>query len=162
MIWKEIEGYKFPYRISDQGIVQKFDDKKGWTNLIGTITWNRLHVRFRKKDGKIQKVAVVNLMDKYFFDGYARKNGLNIFHKNGSKTDCAAENLEFLTQSQIGKICGKKGSKKTVIMSKNGVDIEFYSSAKEAARKNNLTKSSFMRRLNGEVFDEKGRQFRYE
>lgn len=162
MIWKDIEGYKFPYRICDQGIVQKFDNKKGWVNLIGVLTWKRLYVRFRKKDGKIKKVAVVNLMDKYFFDGYARKNGLNIFHKNGSKTDCASENLEFLTQSEIGKRCGTKGSRKTVIMSKNGVDVEFYSSAKEAAQKNNLTRASLMRRLNGEVFDEKGRQFRFE
>lgn len=162
MIWKEIEGYKYRYRISDQGEFQKFDPVKGWVTQKQIFTGNRPYVNLINLESKQVKVAVVNLMDKYFFDGYARKNGLNIFHKNGSKSDCAVENLEFLTQSEIGKRCGTKSSRKAVIMSKNGIDIEIYPSVMEAANKNGLTKSSLIRRIKGETLDEKGRHFRYE
>lgn len=161
MVWKEIEGYKYYYRISDQAVIQRYDINKGWVTLKTCFKWGRLQVRLKKKDNKQTSQAVVNLMDKYFFNGYARKNGLNIFHKNGSKSDCAVENLEFLNQNEIGKRCGKIGSRKTIIVSKNGKDIEAYPSIKEAAKKNNISTSSLMRRLRGEVFDEKGRQFRY-
>lgn len=161
MIWKEIEGYKFPYRISDQGIVQKFHERKGWINISTFLYGGRFRVRLKGFDEKQKTIPIVSLMDKYFFDGYAKKNGLKIFHKNGSKADCSIENLEFLTQSEIGKKCGAFSKRKAVVKSKNGVDIEVYSSVKEAAKKNGLTRSSLSRRIKGKTLDEKGREFRY-
>lgn len=159
MIWKEIEGYKFRYRISDQAEVQKFSTK-GWETLKTSFKWNRLHVRLKRKEGTQAAVAVVNLMDEYFFDGAARKNGWNICHKDGCKTDCAFENLYLTTQSEIGKRWGAKGSRKAVSMSKNGREV-IYPSLAEAARKNGLTVPSLRRRMLGEVYDEKGRVFKY-
>lgn len=161
MVWKEIEGYKYRYRISDQAEIQRFYNGKGWERINTRITWNRLYANFRMVDGTQTKVAVVNLMDKYFFDGYARKNGFHIAHKNGSKCDCAKENLYFTNQSEIGKKWGKIGPRKSVIMDYKGEE-RIYNSVKEAAKKNGLTTSSLRRRILGEVLDEKGRIFRYE
>lgn len=160
MIWKEIDGYKFRYRISDQAEVQKFNPGKGWVTLNATFQRNRLHVRFRRKDGIQAKVAVVNLMDEYFMGGKARKNGLKICHKDGCKTDCSIENLYITTQAEIGKRFGPIGPRKAVSVTKNG-RTTICKSLKEAARMNGMTVSSLARRLSGEVFDEKGRVFEY-
>lgn len=160
MIWREITGYKYRYRISAQGDVQRFYHNHGWVPISSKMSWNRLHVTLRRLDGKQTKIAVVNLMDQAFFDGYARKNGLHISHKNGSKTDCAAENLIFTTQSEIGKHWGTVGPRKAVIMLYKGEET-IYSSMIEAAQKNGMTKSSLNRRIKGEVLDQKGREFRY-
>lgn len=160
MIWREITGYKYRYRISDQGEVQRFYQDKGWLPIASKITWNRLHVTLRRIDGKQTKIAVVNLMDQYFFDGYGRKNGFHISHKNGSKTDCSVSNLFFTSQSEIGKRWGAAGQRKAVIMSYKGEET-VYQSVLEAAQKNGITTSSLTRRLKGRVFDQKGREFRY-
>lgn len=160
MVWREITGYKYRYRISDQGEVQRFYPKHGWLPITSKITWNRLHVTLRRTDGKQTKIAVVNLMDQCFFGGYARKNGFHISHKNGSKSDCAAANLFFTTRSEIGKHWGTVGPRKAVIMTHKGKET-IYPSMIEAARKNGMTKSALCRRINGEVYDQKGREFRY-
>lgn len=162
MVWKKIEGYKFDYRISDQGNVQRFFQDKGWVELKTKVSLNRLHVTLRRTDGTQTKIAVVNLMDKCFFGGYARKNGLKITHKNGIKTDCAAENLHFTTPEEIGRLWGIVGSRKTVIRYDRHGNATAYSSVKEAARKNNLTTSSMNRRLNHGVLDPRGYRFVFD
>ena len=160
MEWREITGYKYRYRISDQGEVQRFYPEHGWMPIASKMTWNRLHVTLRRTDGTQTKIAVVNLMDQCFFGGYARKNGFHISHKNGSKTDCAADNLFFTNQSEIGKRWGTVGPRKAVVMTYKGEET-VYQSMIEAAQKNGLTKSALGRRINGEVYDQKGRVFKY-
>lgn len=160
-IWREITGYRYRYRISDQAQIQKFDPRAGWTDIATKISWNRLHVTLRGLDGKQHKVAVVNLMDAAFFGGYARRNGLKIAHKNRARADCSAENLYFTTQSEIGQRNGAIGRRKPVIVTRRGESI-IYGSVTEAAEKTGLTRAGINRRLRGEVLDQKGRVFEYD
>ena len=112
MIWKEIYGYKFRYRINDDGKVQKFDSKRNvWVDLSVKVA-ERATVSLRTKEGKQVEVGVSRLMDQAFFGGYAQKNGLKAAHRNASKADCSRGNLIFLNQSQLGRWHGGRGEKK--------------------------------------------------
>lgn len=161
MIWKEIPGYKFPYRISDQGEVQKWD-KKAWVTLRHRITWNRLYVCLRQADGKQAKVALVRLMDDAFFGGRAKRDGLRMLHKNGVKTECSADNLVPTPQSELGRIYGARGARKPVIRYDRNGNSTLYHSVKEAAQKNGLSTSAMDRRIYGKVLDPRGYRFEIE
>jgi hypothetical protein len=161
MEWKEIHGYKFRYRISEEGTVQRSYDGE-WKDITAQLKNNkRAYVRLRKKNGEKQYVAVVNLMDEYFFDGYARKNGLVIVHRSGSRFDCSKNNLIFMTNSECGKTFGRKSGSKPIIISKKGERDTFCKSVREAAKKTGLTLYSLGKILNGELFDPKGRIIKY-
>lgn len=158
-MWKSITGFKYPYRISDQGIVQKFDNKKRWVTLTPKVG-KCMCVRLVTPEGHQMTKPVNSLMDEYFFDGYAKKNGLRVAHKNGAKTDCSKDNLYFTTQSEIGKRHGGTGRRKPVVRIWRG-EKTFYKSVADAAKKNGLSNSSLERRIRGVTLDPKGRKFEY-
>lgn len=110
MTWKMIEGYRCPYRISDQGEVQRQTKDGRWVRVSAHLSRNRAYLTLRKADGIPQKVAVVRLMDTYFFGGRAKRDNMHLMHKNGAKMDCAVENLVITTKKEIGKHWGGTGS----------------------------------------------------
>lgn len=158
-MWKDIPGYKTPYRINEAGEVQQFARGK-WRPLSVKITPRRAEVHLRKTDGKQQRVGVLRLMDKYFMDGYAAKNGLCACPKNGAKADCALENLCYKTQAEIGKKSMRRTASKPVVRYDRKGNPTVYKSVTEAARKNGLTPSSLDRRLYHGVLDPRG--YRWE
>ena len=147
--WRKIEGYLYDYQINDLGQMRK-------VNPDGSITELRPHknkdngvysISLRVAKNKRKHVAVKSLMDSIFFNGYAKKHGLCITHKNGFQTDCSVYNLVFVTPSQLGKRY-KNAKKRVAKVDKNGQVVEFYSSCEEAARKNFISPTAVYHRVN--------------
>ena len=147
--WRKIEGYLYDYQINDLGQMRK-------VNPDGSII--ELHPHKNKENGvysislrvaknKRKHVAVKYLMDEVFFDGYAKKHGLSITHKNGFQTDCSVYNLLFVTPSQLGKRY-KNAEKRVAKVDRRGRVIEFYSSCAEAAKKNFISPTAVYHRVN--------------
>lgn len=147
--WRKIEGYLYDYQINDLGQMRK-------VNPDGSIVELKPHknkengvysISLRVAKNKRKHVAVKYLMDEVFFDGYAKKHGLSITHKNGFQTDCSVYNLLFVTPSQLGKRY-KNAEKRVAKVDKHGCIIEFYASCEEAARKNFISKTAVYHRVN--------------
>lgn len=161
MEWRNIPGYKYPYRISDQGEVQKWDGNV-WCTLIPDTISARVQVRLKREDGVQHRVGVFRLLDKYFNGGYADKHGLCVGPKNGVKTECTLENLAYKTQSEIGRKALSRTVRKPVIRYDQYGNATIYPSVHEAAVKNGLSKSSLDRRLYQGVLDPRGYRFEVE
>lgn len=159
-MWRRIEGYKYPYRINEQGEVQWF--RWGRWMPMKIHLENRAEVRLRGLDGKQKRVGVFRLLDECFCGGYARKNGLCVGPKNGVKMDCTLENMAYRTQSEIGKRTMERTMRKTVIRYDRNGETVVYRSVKEAARKNGMAPSTLKSRMHHGVLDPRGYRFEVE
>lgn len=158
-MWKEIPGYKNPYRIDENGTVQQFTRGK-WVTVTPYVTRSRAEVRLRGLDGKQKHVGIFRLLDLCFMRGYGEKNGLSIGPKNGMKSDCAIENMMYQTKSDVGKKSFSRARKRIVIRHDKDGNQTVYKSVEEAARKNGLTRASLDRRAYHGVLDPRG--YRWE
>ena len=136
MEWRAIEGYYYPYRISETARVQMFDNGK-WIDISAKLhpTSRRVEVSLRREDGSRKNASLAHLMADAFMGGC--KPGYNIIHKNGMKTDCEIENLAFATKYETGKKYGGTARRKPVLkVDKNGELLSVYPSAAEAGKAN--------------------------
>lgn len=115
MTWEMINGYRNPYRINDDGEVQRMTTKGEWVAMKARLSHERAHVTLLTKDGGHRKVPVVRLMDDAFLGGRAKREGLFITHKNGAKMDCAFANLELVTPGESGKRHGGISNRRAVV-----------------------------------------------
>lgn len=98
-MWKLIEGYKWPYRINEDGVVQK-NDGSGWVTLKPYLSGRRRPcVKMRTVNDGQADVPVTNLMADMFMGG--RKPGECVIHKNGAKMDCSLGNLKKGNQTRL-------------------------------------------------------------
>ena len=151
MAWKEIEGYKYPYRVSDTGRIQSCYSGK-WVDLSPSVHGKRkrLEITFVAQDGTKELVPVKYLVADAFMGG--RRPGYNIIHKNGMKSDCAVENLAFANKHDTGKMYGAIGRRKAVLkLDRSGNLLAVYHSAKEAAKKNFMYEGQVKRHCRGDI-----------
>lgn len=145
--WRLVKGYKYPYRINVDGVVEKQLPEGGWqvvaTKLQGR---RRACVTLRKVDGVRVHVPLVRLMANAFMGGW--QSGMCCIHKNGSKLDCSLGNLKFVTQQECGKMSCRNRRKPVAKVDREGNIIEVYSSCVEAARKNHLSTTAVYNRCN--------------
>lgn len=153
-MWRDIPGYAYPYRISDQGEVQQIRNGK-WVSLAVTVT-RRAEVHLRLENGKQCRAGVFRLLDEYFNDGYASKHGVCVGPKNGVKSECTLDNLAYKTHEEIGRNSFTRSAKKPVIRRDRAGNGVIYPSIKEAARKSGLTPQSLDRRIYNGVLDPRG------
>lgn len=158
--WRDIPGYAYPYRISDQGEVQQIRNGK-WVSLAVTVT-RRAEVHLRLENGKQCRAGVFRLLDEYFNDGYASKHGLCVGPKNGVKSECTLDNLAYKTHEEIGRHSITRSMKKTVIRRDKAGNMVVYSSIKEAAKESGLTPQSLDRRIYNGVLDPRGYRWEIE
>lgn len=158
--WRDIPGYAYPYRISDQGDVQQLRNGK-WMPLAVSIT-RRAEVHLRLENGKQCRKGVFRLLDEYFNDSYARKHGLCVGPKNGVKSECTLDNLAYKTHEEIGRHSMTRSMKKTVIRRDKAGNMVVYSSIKEAAKESGLTPQSLYRRIYNGVLDPRGYRWEIE
>lgn len=150
--WRKIEGYLYDYQINDLGQIRKVNPDGSTIELKPrrNKATGVYSISLRVEKNKRKHVAVKYLMDEIFFDGYAKKHGLCITHKNGFQTDCSVYNLMFVTHSQLGKKY-KNAEKRVAKVDKRGNVIEFYASCKEAAEKNFISPTAVYHRVNNKV-----------
>lgn len=159
MGWKMIDGYRNPYRINDDGEVQRMTPKGEWVEIKAILSHERAHVTLRTKDGGHRKVPVVRLMDDAFLGGRAKREGLFITHKNGAKMDCALANLELVTPGENGKRHGGISNRRAVVRYDTNGRTKLYRSVADAAKENGLSRPGIWRRMSGEVLDPRGYRF---
>lgn len=163
-MWKQIDGYMWPYRINEEARVQKFYQGK-WVDLHPCIAGrNRAEIKMRTKDNRKIQVPLVWLMADAFMGG--RKPGYNIYHLDGSKLNCAYWNLKFMTKQECGKITGGTGNRRAVLkIDKSGEVVAIYKSSREAARKEYISYNAMHNRCLNKVqnpFDLTGYNYQYE
>ena len=158
--WRDIPGYKYPYRISSEGVVQQLVRGK-WKDLSVRLERGvRAEVRLRRMDGKQVHCGVFRLLDEYFRGGYARKHGLCTCPRNGVKTDCTLDNLCYKRQSDIGRESMRRTMRKPVVRYDRHGNTKLYKSVMDAARDSGLSVTGLDRRLHHGMADPRG--YRWE
>lgn len=99
--WRDILGYK-GYQVSNFGRVRRYAERYKSYYLL-TLTPNknngRPYVSMTHDSGKRKNLITSRLVGFAFLEGHSKeKNTIN--HKNGDVTDCRAENLEWVSQSE--------------------------------------------------------------
>lgn len=161
-MWVAIEGYYYPYRINEDGDIQKFDRER-WIPLKATMGVRRAEVMLRKADGGRTKQPVVRLMANAFLGG--QRPGYAIIHKNGVRMDNSLNNLKVVERKEAGKYSGCSRRRSVEKIDRDGNVVALYKSIREAAKANYVGSSSVSDRCRGKVkdpFDYIGFSFRYE
>lgn len=150
--YKSIPNMRFEYRVGDMGDVQRKMPDGTWHTLKPFMSKHnkRMHVTLWFSEKVRKPVALVRLMDDLFFDGYAKKNSMNITHKNKLKTDCSVYNLVFIPKDEFGKN-NQNSAKRVVKIDRDGNIVAYYNSCKEAANKNFISTTAVYNRVNNLV-----------
>lgn len=153
--WKNIPGYGGKYRVSKAGEVQRVfpsrlvRDMTPYRKQSKTLR-NRLFVKLTI-NGKSKEVAMLKIMAETWHDN--RDKNLVPYHKNGIVTDNHADNIGFISRSELGKMTGHMASKRKCVfkVDKDGNEIEVYRSAREAARENNMSYQTVLDRCHNKI-----------
>ena len=138
MQWVDIPGWD-RYQINEKGVVRSAKIRGNAKAPKPLVLKPQPHlgndcVRM-EKGGKRYHVPIATLMADVFLGG--APDGKVIYHKDGSKHDHDMYNIGFATKQELGKRLGSEATRKPVAkIDSSGEVIEFYRSAREAARKN--------------------------
>ena len=160
-MWKEIKGYKWPYRVSDMGIVEKFYQGK-WVEIKPTVNSGRAHIMMQKPDRRV-RVPVVWLVADAYMGG--RRKGMDIIHKDGSKLNNAAYNLKFSPRKETGKLSCQSRRRPVFKVDPDGNVVDIFRSVKEASVKEHIAKEAIRQRCVNKVqnpFRLNGYNYQYE
>ena len=151
-IYKSIPNMRFEYRVGDMADVQRKMPDGTWHNIKPFMSRRnkRLYINLWFSEKVRKPVPLVRLMDDLFFDGYAKKNKMNITHKNGIKTDCSIYNLVFVPREEFGKH-NQNSVKRVVKVDRDGNRVAYYNSCKEAASKNFISRTAVHNRVTNKV-----------
>ena len=151
MKWKLIDGYRWPYRVSDEGIVERQLDSGRWRRLQPYIAKGRAKVSFQTKDKKQKHIPLARMVAVAFMGGIPP--GKVVCLKNGMKMDCAVENIVFKSKTEAPKM-GRPGNSAPVAkVDRNGEVVAIYPSQSEAARKNHISQAAIGKRCQGLIED---------
>ena len=151
-MWKQIDGYLWPYRINEDGQVQKFYEGK-WVELKPYMCGGRARamVKMRTTDNRKIEVPVVWLMADAFMGG--RREGYAIVHKDGYKLNNSIWNLEFRTLSACASMSNHSRRRTVLKIDRDGQVVEIYRSVTEAAEKEFLSMNSISARCLNKIKD---------
>lgn len=147
-VWKYLEGYKFQYRVSDEGIVEKLIGENKWQKIKSRKIIsgkNSVQYLFRLvlPNGKRTQISAKRLVWTSFNgpvpEGYA------VFGKAGG-SDYSLVNLEL---RKIGET--KPHRRPVVAYDSNGEIIAAYRCAEDAAKAHFMCVRSVRRRCKGET-----------
>lgn len=169
-MWKQIDGYRFLYRISDLGEVQRQMSEGGWKPVKPWLTKGGggsagmyLCVKLAINPEGHKRVPVVRLMEGRFIR--PRKAGEIISHRNGMAGDCSRWNLYHTCHQEINRKIGGGLRRSVEKIDADGNVLELYRSVQEAADKNYVSKGCVTRRCMGKVknpYDLAWYTFQYE
>lgn len=149
-MWKQIDGYRWPYRINEDGRIQKFWQGQ-WVELHPYLSGGRTRamVKMRSADNRKIEVPMVWLMADAFMGG--RRDGYAIIHKDGAKLNNAVFNLEFMPRKHVGNL-SKYAKRKTVLkINPAGEVVDIFRSAREAADHDYISRNAVCDRCRNKV-----------
>jgi len=134
IFWKPLARYK-KYEIDTQGSIRNIKTKK---IIQPTLKNGILIIRLTGENGIRKEERVHKLVGKTFLP--LPKTGQSLRHINGLRTDNFIGNLEYVSKKELGKLTGPSSRRKPVVkISIAGEELEFYSSAREAAKQNYMS-----------------------
>lgn len=150
-VWKDIPGYDGRYQADKEGNIRRVFPS-GKTRMMSQyhkrMTGSQRLVVKLTKDGKSKEETVLNVIARTFLgpipEGYVP------YHKNGCQTENHLNNIAYITRRELGKLTGSASGRRSVVkIDPNGEIVDVYSSAREAARQNYLSRQAVTDRCNG-------------
>lgn len=149
MIWREITGYRFLYRVSDMGTLQRQKPNGTWHDVTATNDGKKMTVHMETVDGRRLTCVLARIVYQAFYGSIP--DGHKVVKKNGLKADCSIYNLVAIP---LNANLSSPGHRKTVLkLDRNGEVVAIYKSALEAAAKNHISKAAICKRCRGEIQD---------
>ena len=164
MEWKIVEGtWRWPYRISDQGDIQKQLPNGKWKALKPYPYSGQLRVQMWVSETEWKRVQISKLVADAFMGG--TPEGMFRIHKNGMMWDNAVENLAFTSREASAKRHRPGNSRPVLKLDREGNVVAIYRSGSEAARENFISQKAMSTHCRGLVEDPyrlDGYQYVYE
>lgn len=154
--WKIIPNTYGVYRVNQDARVERQLSNGKWKRVMPYmgVRHKVAYVHLLVAPCKRRAFKLVNIMDELFFDNYGTKNNLCKTHRNGMALDCAVENIQFITRSELAKLHNKKNSSKRVAkVDARGNILAYYPSCKVAASKNFISTTAVYNRVHNLVKD---------
>lgn len=151
-IWKDIKGHNGKYQVSYEGDIRRLYKSGKTRKLNPYFKQNARQILFvgLTKDGVKKEIAVHSIVAEAFLN--PPKEGEVLYHVNGLITDNWASNLEYIDRVKLGKMTGAQSRRKGVVkIDSNGEEVDFYPSARQAARENFMSYQTIIDRCNRKV-----------
>lgn len=162
-MWREITGWHCPYRVNEEGLVQRYWKGK-WIDLKPIpVKKSSTRVIMRMTNGKTKRVSLARLVWKAFRGPIP--DGMVVGIRNGAKLDCRLENLFLTTREERGRAKRPGNSRPVEKISRSGEVVAIYPSAAAAARANYISETQMRLHCAGRVQDRyhlDGFMYRYE
>lgn len=159
--WLNIPGYDGMYQVSRFGKVRSWrwrgEHRAQQPKLMTPYVRHKgkdsrtEFVKLTDSQGNAKEVPVLRLVVNVWLGGCPE--GMVPYHKNGYLDDHRAANIGFMTRSKLGRKTGGSNSRRRPVrkVTPDGEVVEFYPSARAAAKANHMSYQTVMDRCNGKV-----------
>lgn len=150
--WVDVPGYEGIYQANYHGEVKRLYKTKSkiMTPYHKRMKGSQRLVIKLTKNGKSKEVKLLSLIARTFL-GPCPKGYIPI-HINGMQSDNCVGNIQYITKSEAGKLTGGNSRRKPVVkIDVNGNEVDFYKSAREAARCNFMSYQTIIDRCNNKT-----------
>lgn len=162
-MWKMIDEFKVPYRVNEDGTIQKFINGK-WRDKKTFMDKSSLVVSIARKDGKTSKKTVGRLVASAFYGKICDDEV--VIHKNGVISDNRLENLDVVKKK--GSCMRAKNMttrrRPCVAIDMHGKEVGMYDSMSAAARCEHLSDSTIYESCHdnsGALVEKTGHRYRF-
>ncbi|MEG0154538.1 MAG: NUMOD4 domain-containing protein [Lachnospiraceae bacterium] len=149
--WKDIPGYNGKYQADTEGNVRRVylsGKYRLMTPYRRKMSGSQRLVVKLTKDKKQKEEIVIQIVAKTFLGEVP--NGYVPYHKNGVQSDNYVNNIGYISRQELGRLTGAQSRRKGVAkIDGTGEVVEFYTSAREAGRKNYMNNQTITDRCNG-------------
>ena len=153
--WRDVCGYGGKYQVSRHGEVRRVNS----TGLVHDMTAytksgrqfrGRLFVKLTK-GGKSKEEPLLQIVAAAWLG--QTPAGKVPYHMNGIVTDNRADNIGFITRSELGKRTGAMADARAIVfmVDRDGEVVEIYRSAREAAKANFMSYQSVLDRCHNRI-----------
>ncbi len=148
-IWKDVDGYGGKYQVNPLGEIRRVCKHKtvllsGYQHHGDCIV--KLTVNRKSKEHLVSRLVAAAFLPRPSAD-------LVLWHKNGVLSDNFVGNLQWIGRHELGKRTALLADKRKSVakIAPDGEAVEFYPSARAAARANHMSYQTVLDRCNGRV-----------
>lgn len=165
--WKDIPGYSGKYQADREGNIRRvYKSKKTrlMTPYHKKMSGSQRMVVKLSKDGKTKEEILCQVIARTFLGPPPK--GCVAYHRNQCQSDNYVNNIAYISREKLGKMTGRRSRSCAVVkISAAGEIVDVYSSAREAARQNYMSRQTVTDRCNGKcksVFAPDGYAYAWE